>query len=52
MSLPAIPEIPAKLGEAGAYQERLYEILTAMKAHIDDVETRLTAVETPSEPTS
>lgn len=43
-----IPDIPAKMGEAGAHQEQLYTILSAMKAQIEDHETRLAAIETPA----
>lgn len=39
MALQPIPEIPPKMGEAGAYQERLYAILTAMKEHIEALES-------------
>jgi len=32
MTVPTIPVIPAKMGEAGAHQEQLYAILSAIKA--------------------
>lgn len=35
MTVPTIPTIPAKMGEAGAYQERLFAILSAMKENIE-----------------
>lgn len=31
----SIPSIPAKMGEAGAYQEQLFSILSAMKENIE-----------------
>lgn len=35
MTVPTIPVIPAKMGEAGAYQEQLYAILSAIKANVE-----------------
>lgn len=35
MPVPTIPTIPPKMGEAGAYQEQLYAILSAMKANVE-----------------
>ena len=35
MAVPTIPVIPAKMGEAGAYQEQLYAILSAIKANVE-----------------
>ena len=35
MTVPTIPVIPAKMGEAGAHQEKLYSILSAMKKNIE-----------------
>lgn len=39
MALQPIPEIPPKMGEAGAYQEQLYAILSSMKEHIEALES-------------
>lgn len=35
MTVPTIPVIPAKMGEAGAHQEQLYDILSAIKANVE-----------------
>lgn len=35
MPVPTIPTIPPKMGEAGAHQEKLYSILSAMKENIE-----------------
>ena len=35
MTVPTIPVIPAKMGEAGAHQEQLYAILSAIKANVE-----------------
>ena len=35
MAVPTIPVIPAKMGEAGAHQEQLYAILSAIKANVE-----------------
>ena len=35
MTVPTIPVIPAKMGEAGAHQEQLYAILSAIKANLE-----------------
>ena len=35
MPVPTIPTIPPKMGEAGAYQEQLYAILSAIKANVE-----------------
>lgn len=35
MPVPVIPTIPPKMGEAGAYQEQLYAILSAIKANVE-----------------
>lgn len=49
MPLNTIPDIPARMGEAGAYQEQLYPILTAMKENIEAgtaSSTEITALQT------
>lgn len=35
MPVPTIPTIPPKMGKAGAYQEQLYAILSAIKANVE-----------------
>ncbi|HQC35600.1 MAG TPA: hypothetical protein PL035_00770, partial [Bacillota bacterium] len=51
MTVPTIPVIPAKMGEAGAHQEQLYAILSAIKANVEagtasslEIQTLQTAV--------
>lgn len=35
MPVPTTPTIPPKMGEAGAYQEQLYAILSAIKENVE-----------------
>ena len=46
MTVPTIPVIPAKMGEAGAHQEQLYAILSAIKANVEAGTAEIQALQT------